>query len=261
MTGDLVHPDHMLIVSGLDPSGGAGFLVDVRVAEMNGLRPVGAVSALTVQTTAEVREVRSPGAELLGAQLTALLSDVEIAVGKIGLVADEECSEQIARALALTSAPVVWDPVVRASAGGVVMFKGDPIAAFEQLAPHLTLVTPNLAEAELLSGIEVTDMPSMIVAGKAIAGRGPACLVTGGHLPGDPVIDILVEGNEVIELSRPRIDGGEDVHGTGCMLSSTIAALLAQGKELRSAVRTAGELLIAHVAQPVSPGRGASAVL
>jgi hydroxymethylpyrimidine/phosphomethylpyrimidine kinase len=209
----------LLIVSGLDPSGGAGFLADARMVERHGLRPVGVVAALTEQTTVGVRAVSSPGAELLAAQLTSLLSDVEVAAGKIGLIADEDCCAAIASALALTGAPLVWDPVLRAGAGDTPLFQGDPRRAFELLGQHVALVTPNLAEAAALAGFPVESLADMRRAAAAIAERGVSCLVTGGHLAGDRITDVLCPaGGQPIELSGERVPGGEAVHGTGCAL-------------------------------------------
>ena len=256
-------PASLLVVAGLDPSGGAGLLADVRVAERHGLRAVGAVSALTEQTTAGVRAVHSPGAELLGAQLTALLGDVEIAAGKVGLLADEDCCAAVAEALALTGAPLVWDPVLRAGAGDVPLYRGDPARALALLADHLALVTPNLAEAAALVGFEVTDRAGMRRAAAALAARGVPCLVKGGHLveEGDRLVDVLAVGGDVIELEAARVAGAPDAHGTGCMLSTAIACRLARGAALEQACRGAAELVREALRRPVRPGRGRPAVL
>jgi hydroxymethylpyrimidine/phosphomethylpyrimidine kinase len=230
------------------------------VVERHGLRPVGAVSALTEQTTLGVRAVHSPGAELLAAQLTGLLSDMELAAGKIGLIADEDCAAAIAEALAQTGAPIVWDPVLQASAGRVVLYRGDPRRALSLLVDHIALVTPNLAEAEALVGYPVADVPSMRRAAAELAGRGIACLIKGGHLAGEPV-DVLADRDQVIELAGERISGGEAVHGTGCALSTAIGCRLARGASLEEACRGAAEFVRAELRAPVCAGRGAPSVL
>lgn len=253
---------NLLVISGLDPSGGAGFLADARVAERHGLRVVGALSAQTEQTTVGVRAVHSPGAELLATQLGALLSDVEVAAGKIGLLADEACAAAIADPLALTGAPIVWDPVLFAGGGGPPLYHGALGRAFELLAPHLALVTPNLVEAEALVGFVVDSVEAMRRAAEAIAARGVACLVTGGHLGGQQVVDVLCEpGGSPVELAGERLPDGENVHGTGCALSTSIACWLALGDPLEEACRHAGAFVRSCLAHPVRPGRGHPSVV
>ena len=252
----------ILIISGLDPSGGAGFLADARVVERHGLRAVGVIAAETEQTTAGVRAVRSPGAELLSAQLGALLSDVEVAAGKIGLLADDDIVAAIADPLALTGAPLVWDPVLFEGGGGAPLFRGDVGRAFELLAPHIALVTPNLVEAEALVRAEVDSIAAMRRAAEAIAGRGVACLVTGGHLDGDRLVDVLcAPGGAPIEIPGDRVPGGEDVHGTGCALSTAIACRLALGDELEAAVRAGAAFVRERLGSPVRAGRGRPSVM
>jgi hydroxymethylpyrimidine/phosphomethylpyrimidine kinase len=253
---------NLLVASGLDPSGGAGFLADARVAEQHGLRPIGVITALTVQTSEGVREVEPASAELVGAQLRALLSDTEVAGGVIGMLGDEAVATQLAEALDLTAAPLVWDPVLMPSAGAVALYRGDPRRAHALLAPHLALLTPNLAEAEALAGFEVRDIEAMRRAAEALAGRGVACLVKGGHLSsGERALDVLAAGGHVIELEGERIEGGEDVHGTGGALAAAIACHLARGADLADAVRAAAAFVRARLAAPVRSGRGKPSVM
>ncbi len=251
-----------LVISGLDPSGGAGFLVDARVAEREGLRTVGVVSALTEQTTMGVRAVHSPGAELISAQLGALLSDVQVVAGKIGLLADEECVAAIADPLALTGAPVVWDPILFSGGGGTPLYHGDVRRAFEILADHIALVTPNLVEAEALVGFEVDSVAAMRRAAQTVAERGVACLVTGGHLAGDRLVDVLcAPGGAPVELTAERLPDGENVHGTGCALSTAIACRLARGDSLEAACAGGGAFVRSCLAHPVRAGRGVASIL
>lgn len=251
---------NLLVVSGLDPSGGAGFLADARVVEMHGLRPVGVVTALTVQTTSDVRAAEPVAAELVGAQLTALLSDAVVAGGVIGMLGEEGVAVAVAEGLRLTAAPIVWDPVLRASAGGTALYRGDPRAALALLRDHIALVTPNLAEAEALAGCDVRDVESMRRAAQRIAASGVACLVKGGHLVG-AVVDVLVAGDDVIELEGARVPGGEDVHGTGGALAAAIACRLALGAALPDAVRAGAAFVRERLVAPVRSGRGRPSVL
>jgi hydroxymethylpyrimidine kinase/phosphomethylpyrimidine kinase len=255
---------NLLVVSGLDPSGGAGFLADAAVARQHGLRPVGVVTALTVQTTSDVRAVEPVDAELVGAQLTALLSDAEVAGGVIGMLGDMAVAQAVGEALQLTAAPIVWDPVLRASAGGTPLYVGDPGQALAALRDHVALVTPNLAEAEALAGFEVRDREGMRRAARAIAGRGVACLVKGGHLasgPASDVVDVLGTADELVEIEGARLPGGEHVHGTGGALATAIACHLASGATLEAAVRAGAAFVRTCLAAPVRAGRGKPAVL
>ena len=254
-------PPNILIASGLDPSGGAGFIADVRIAERMRVRPVGVVTALTEQTTRGVMESHDLQKHILEAQLRLLLGDIEVAAVKIGMLGSARIAAVIADALAMTAAPVVWDPVLAPSRGGGPLFDGDPDDALAALATQVTLLTPNASEAQRLTGVAVTHPTSALTAGRMLADKwGPAVLVKGGHSGGGEVVDVLVLGNRFFELAHERIPG-PDVHGTGCALSTAIAARLALGDDLLSACRTAQALVAKLIANPTSPGNGAPAVL
>jgi hydroxymethylpyrimidine/phosphomethylpyrimidine kinase len=244
----------VLFVSGLDPSGGAGFLADVRVAAEHGCRAVGVVTATTVQDTSGVRAVTPTPLDVLDEALTTLLADVEVDAVKIGMLGDARAAEVIARALAATRAPVVWDPVLMPSRGGVALLVGDAAAAVRALLPEARLVTPNASEAEALTGIRVVDEASACAAAAAIPGQ--AVLVKGGHVPGPLAIDVLRDGADVMALAAPRVEAGP-LHGTGCVLSSAIACGLGAGAPLAAAVRAAKDYLGAKLAAPLAVGRGA----
>lgn len=269
-------PVHVLIISGLDPSGGAGFIADVRGVAEHHLRPVGVITALTEQDTSGVRDVEVCNAERVDNQLRALLSDVEVAAVKIGMLGDDTICRVVVEALHLTAAPVVWDPIIRPSRGGVPLYRGDVNEAARLLAPHLTLITPNLAEAALLSGMSVGSVAEMTAAATALSEQlGCAVLITGGHLDADAAItaptsesamggaiDVLVEpGAATTELELPRQAGGENIHGTGCALSTAIASGLASGLSLESATRAAKRTVSDKIGHPVRPGRGSAAIL
>lgn len=240
----------VLIASGLDPSGGAGFIADVRGAERAGVRPIGVVTALTVQDTRGVRRSVAVDPELLGEQLSCVLSDVEVGAVKIGLVADAATARALANGLALTGAPVVWDPVVTATAGGSMTADSLPVLA-EILAPESALITPNLIEAAELGSTSALELSAAL---------GSPVLLKGGHGDGDPVIDVLAAGGATRELRYPRA-GGPAIHGTGCFLSTAIACELARGRDLDAAVDAARSRLAAALSAPVVPGRGAPAIL
>lgn len=255
-------PACVLICSGLDPSGGAGFIADVRVVAALGARPVGVVTSLTVQNTQAVQQLQPVEPELIGTQLAALLGDVEVRAVKLGLLGSVEAARQIARGLELTAAPVVWDPI-GAPTRGTVPFDG---AQFDDLlrwlGPHLTLLTPNAYELGALVQGRVTDRASAIAAAQVLAARvGAAVLVKAGHLAAEDAADVLVHAGQLEVIEGARVAGGEDVHGTGCALSSAIATHLALGADLVTACRQAKAFVAAQLAAPARPGRGAPAVV
>ena len=254
-------PD-VLICAGLDPSGGAGLIADVRVVSALGGRPVGVVTALTVQNTTGVVSSEAMNPAVIREQLEFLLSDVEVRAVKIGMLGSSEIAKAIGAALALTQAPVVWDPVMQPTRGDVGFVAGGAEAALGALAPHVTLVTPNAGELAVLAGAAIGSVADATAAGLALAARlGCAVLVKGGHLGGDEAIDVLCEGGRGELLRGPRVAGGADVHGTGCALASAIATQLALGVALVDACREAKRFVAARIAQPARPGRGAPAIV
>jgi hydroxymethylpyrimidine/phosphomethylpyrimidine kinase len=257
------HAPDVLICAGLDPSGGAGLIADVRVMSDLGARPTGVVTALTVQNTTGVVGCQASDPDLVGHQLAFLLTDVEVRAVKIGMIGSTAVAKAIANALHLTAAPVIWDPILYPSRGDVALVDslfGDALAA---LRPHVTIVTPNARELAFMTNQPVTDLATAEAAGRALVQRlDAAVLVKGGHINGDDAIDLLLQpsgGRE--ELCGPRIRDGEHVHGTGCALSSAIAAYLANGRELSEACRLAKDFVRERIANPAQPGRGASSVL
>ncbi len=254
-------PD-VLICAGLDPSGGAGLIADVRVASLVGARPVGVVTALTIQNTQGVRSSHPLDADVVGAQIATLLSDVEVKGVKLGMLGAVDIAREIADGLHLTAAPVVWDPISAPSLGDVSFDRDRFGEMLRELAPHLTLITPNAGELAALTGRRIAALDDLAAAARGLAGRlGVAVLAKGGHLGGPESIDVLADGELVERLRSPRIAGGEHVHGTGCALSTAIASHLALGAGLVEACRAAKELVGARIAAPVRPGRGAAAIV
>lgn len=255
-------PPGLLICAGLDPSGGAGLIADVRIAAMLDTRPLGVVTAVTVQNTSGVVASVPLDPDVIREQLELLLQDVEVTAIKIGMVGNPAIARAISDALALTRAPVVWDPVAYASRGDTALVEGTLDLALEALEGHLTLITPNTRELAMLAFEEVRTIEQAIEAGKTLCERiGTAVLVKGGHLGGEQSIDFLCRPNGVIQIPGERIPGGEDVHGTGCALATAIAAQLALGAELIEACTEAKRFVAELIAAPVSPGRGASSVV
>jgi hydroxymethylpyrimidine/phosphomethylpyrimidine kinase len=254
-------PD-VLICAGLDPSGGAGLIADVRVISSLGCRPVGVVTALTVQNTTAVVDTEALGADRIREQLEFLLSDIEVRAVKIGMIGSSAIAQAMARALDLTAAPVVWDPIVHPSRGDVRFVDslfGHAVAA---LAPHVAVLTPNAGELAFMTGAPITSLVEAEAVGTALSRRlRTAVLVKGGHLGGAESVDLLCRADSVEVLRGPRTPGGEHVHGTGCALASALAAHLARGLELVDACRAAKDFVAARIASPVRPGRGAPSLV
>jgi hydroxymethylpyrimidine kinase/phosphomethylpyrimidine kinase len=257
-------PD-VLICAGLDPSGGAGLIADVRVVTELGGRPVGVVTALTIQNTTAVIDTEAMGAEQIREQLEFLLSDVEVRAVKIGMIGSSEIAKSISAALALTSAPVVWDPVIHPSRGDVPFVDSLFSHAITALMPHVTVLTPNAQELAFLTGKKIASLADATAAGTALAAKlSTAVLVKGGHLGAsdpDESIDALCSARGVELLPGRRLPGGEHVHGTGCALSSAIATYLARGAELVDACRSAKTFVASRIGTPAHPGRGAAAIV
>ena len=254
---------NVLVIAGLDPSGGAGLVADVRVCELHGCRPLAVATALTEQTTQGLRAVNPVDPAMVREQLIALLSDIELAAVKIGMLGSVAMAEMVAEALAMTAAPIVWDPVARASHGATALTDDELGAAAGARGASCALVTPNADEACAITGLGPIDsvrgaigVASVLRDQRDVA----AVLVKGGHWGDAEAIDVLVAPAGVVELAGPRIAGGS-VHGTGCALSTAIACELARGATLEGACRAAKAFVAARIAAPVRPGRGRAAIV
>ncbi len=247
---------------GLDPSGGAGLIADVRhVTGLSG-RANGVVTALTVQNTTGVVDAQACDPDFVGHQLAFLMTDIEVKAVKIGMIGSTAIAKAIANALHLTHAPVVWDPILAPSRGSVSFVDAGFEEALMALRPHLTIVTPNQQELFHLTSLPTKDHVMAEVAAKALANKlDCAVLLKGGHFGGTESTDTLYTARDRHELHGERVEGGEHVHGTGCALASAIATYLAQGRELLEACTLAKQYVTGLIKNPAHPGRGASAVL
>lgn len=252
---------NVLVLSGLDPSGGAGFLADARVVGLLGGRAVGVVTSMTVQNTRGMRSAHEVDADVFGAQLNAVLTDIEVKAVKIGMLGTVNVIRAIDQELALTRAPVVWDPIAAPTRGDVVFTPELLDEALRSLGAHLTLITPNAHELGLLARAEVKTLDEAVEGAKMFAQVSKvAVLIKGGHLGTEQSVDVLCHAGGIEYITGPRI-AAEDVHGTGCALSSAIATFLALGMPLVDACRLAKQFVRERIAQPVRPGEGAPAVV
>ncbi len=256
---------NVLTIAGSDPSGGAGVQGDLKTFAACGVYGCAVLTALTAQSTQGVAAVMPVPVDFVVRQLETLLDDVDIHAVKIGMLGDAAVASAVAdviRRYRLTN--VVLDPVMHATAGGAQLEYGALNIIRRELLPLATVVTPNAAEAGALLG---TDAPSTISESVAVA-RGivalgaRAALVTGGHVGDNATcVDVLATADSVRELRVARVAHG-GTHGTGCALSSAIAALLASGHDLPSACEDAQRFVAGAVraSRRLRIGRGVAPV-
>lgn len=232
---------NVLTIAGFDPSAGAGVLADIKTFAAMRCYGVAAVTALTVQNTQHVQSLMPVAPELLAAQIHALFADIKISAVKIGLLASVGHVEAVAAALdSYRPAYVILDPVMRASTGAALAVEDLRGAILEHLARHVTLVTPNLAEAAHLAQMPApASTQEMAAIGAVLVKAGfKAVLVKGGHLSGDHAADVFcTDATERIFIAR-RVRT-RNAHGTGCTLSAAIASGLASGLVLDDAIEAA----------------------
>jgi hydroxymethylpyrimidine/phosphomethylpyrimidine kinase len=246
----------VLIIAGSDSGGGAGIQADIKaVTAMAGFAAT-ALTALTAQNTLGVHGVHPVPPAFLRQQIAVVLQDIGADVIKTGMLGDTRTIETVCDALAeyAPGVPVVLDPVMVAK-GGHHLLEDAAVATLRQrLLPMARVITPNLPEAEALSGIPIRTTTDMRLAADVLLALGvPAVLLKGGHLPGDTVSDVLATPEGVEVFSAPRIDT-QHTHGTGCTLASALAAGIAQGMDLREAVSRARAYVRAAIA--AAPGFG-----
>ncbi|MBK1614691.1 bifunctional hydroxymethylpyrimidine kinase/phosphomethylpyrimidine kinase [Rubrivivax gelatinosus] len=231
----------VLIIAGSDSGGGAGIQADLKAVSALGAYGMTAITALTAQNTLGVRAIHGVPPAMLRAQIDAVAEDIGADAVKIGMLHAPEIVHAVAAALdAHRLAPVVLDPVMISTSGSRLLEPDAVQALVGELFPRALLVTPNLDEAAFLTGRSLVSTDDMAGAADELLARGaPAVLIKGGHLPGDEVADLLAwaDGRR-LWLRAPRI-ASANTHGTGCTLSSAIAARLALGDALEDAVRAA----------------------
>ena len=228
-------PPIILIIAGFDPSCGAGVAADLKTVAAHNCYGVAAVTALTVQSTLGVKTVYLPPSANLRAQIEALAEDVQIAAVKIGMLGNRANAHAVAEMLDQFKWPnVVLDPVIHSTSGTELTDPSGAKYIRDELMKRTHLITPNVAEASHLLGMEISDLAAMEVAARALVERGAnAALVKGGHM--EKAVDVLFDGTELLALGGEKVRS-ESTHGSGCTLSSAIAAQLALGKPLREAV-------------------------
>ena len=249
-------PPIVLTIAGFDPSAGAGVAADLKTFSAHNCYGVAAITALTVQSTQGVKSVHDTPASELRAQLDTLLEDVKIAAIKIGMLGHRGNAVVVAEFLDRAGiANIVLDPVMKPTSGNADLIdaSGTKYLA-EELLKRATVVTPNIAEAEFLSGIQIKDYAGMEAAARKIVERGArAVVVKGGHM--DKAIDVLFDGTEILALGGDHIKS-DNTHGSGCTFASAIAAQLACGRPLREAVLLAKAYVTKAIEKGFAIGKG-----
>jgi len=239
-----------LTIAGSDSSGGAGIQADLKTFAALGVYGASVITALTAQNTRGVTGIHLVPSEFVAAQIDAVFSDLAVGAVKIGMVAQLATIDAIAAGLERWSPKhVVLDPVMVASSGDRLLAADAVEALRTKLIPRAALVTPNLPEAAALLDEPVAASEAAIERqGKRLLAMGcPAVLIKGGHGQGAESIDYLVTASGVIALPAPRV-ATQNTHGTGCSLSSAIAAGLARGEDMETAVRNAKAWVSAAIA-------------
>lgn len=251
-------PPAALTVAGSDSGGGAGIQADLEAFAALGVHGLSAITALTAQSSVEVRGVFEVPASFVRLQMETVAADFHIAAAKTGMLASPEVIAAVADGLEALACAVVVDPVMVASSGARLVPEAAVAALLERLFPRAAVLTPNLPEVAALLGHEPRSPSEMAAAGARLLERGPAAvLVKGGHLSGDPVDVLVRRDGPPISLGGARIRTTAG-HGTGCTYAAAIAALLARGESVEDAVRGAHAFLreaLSHA--PEGLGRGA----
>jgi hydroxymethylpyrimidine/phosphomethylpyrimidine kinase len=233
-------PPRVLAIAGSDSGGGAGIQADLKTMLALGVHGMTVICAVTAQNSLGVQGYWELPVDAVRAQLDSVLNDIGADAIKTGMLASAEIVRTVSDRLSDVDAPLVIDPVAVSKHGDPLLSDGTLDALTSELLPLATVVTPNLLEAQLLTGLTITDEKDMLAAARQLASRGPRwVLVKGGHLPGNPV-DLLLGDGLVIRFPGQRINS-RHTHGTGCTLASAIASHLAMGADVPSAVESARE--------------------
>jgi hydroxymethylpyrimidine/phosphomethylpyrimidine kinase len=246
-----------MTIAGSDSGAGAGIQADLKTFAALGVYGTSAVTAVTAQNTTGVTAVQPLPADLVIAQMEAVASDIHISATKTGMLATAAIVEAVAASIAELELPlVVVDPVMVATNGHRLLDEDAVTAMTRELFRRALVVTPNLPEAEVLSGLAIRSAADARRAAERIHELGrSAVVITGGHGEGAVVVDLLFDGNDFVEFRTPRI-GTPHTHGTGCTFSAALAARLALGDRLPDAVARAQSYVAGAIRHGLAIGHG-----
>jgi len=255
----VTNPARILIVAGSDSGGGAGIQADIKTVTMLGGHAMTAISAVTAQNTLGVSAIHPVPAEMILAQIDAVIGDIGVDAVKIGMIGSAFAARQVAVRLqelktSQPDVPIVFDPVMVATSGSPLA-DDDTVAAFGRLMDVATIATPNLPELKRLTSEDDPVAAALHLVGE----HGCAILIKGGHEEGDALADALIEEDNMTSWQGQRIDT-QNTHGTGCTLASAIAFFLAGGARLPDAVASAREFVRVALYEAPDLGHGAGPI-
>lgn len=247
---------NLLTIAGSDSSGGAGIQADLKTFAAHGTFGMSVITAVTAQNTCGVTMVQNIDAAVVQAQIEAVFDDISVDAVKIGMVSQPEIIKTIAKCLRRYEPKIiVVDPVMISKSGFPLLQPEACATLIEELLPLASLVTPNLPEAEAITGLSVATKEEMLPIAEKILALGPkAVLVKGGHL-NDAADDLLYDGQKITWFPGTRI-ATKNTHGTGCTLSSALAANLAKGLDLEAAVAASKNYVTKAIAHGIALGSG-----
>ena len=246
----------VLIIAGSDSGGGAGIQADIKSCAAFGAYSATAITAITAQNTQGVQQVELVSPDLVRAQIQSVMGDIGADVIKIGMLGSKEIMDVVAEEIKDTDAMVVLDPVMVATSGDPLMDEAAITTLKTELIPLCDVITPNVPEAEILTGLKIEDVDDLAKAGQALIEMGAyAALMKGGHLKGNMVVDVLISEDENSVMTAPRIRS-KHTHGTGCTLASSLAACMALGAPLEEAVNASREFVFEGIRTAPKLGSG-----
>jgi len=250
-----VAPNLLLTIAGFDPSCGAGIAADLKTFAAHGCYGVAAITSLTVQSTEGVQAVHNTPSAELREQLEVLARDCDIAAVKIGMLGNRGNAVVVAEFLDTHKfAHVVHDPVMKSSSGTELLDAAGLKYLATELLKRCTVITPNVPEAEILTGMEIKDLAGMEAAARKIVEMGAhAVIVKGGHM--ERAIDVLFDGDKITQLGGDRVKA-DNYHGTGCTFASSIAAQMASGRGLTEAAMLAKAYVTKAIEKGYAIGKG-----
>ncbi|PUA32052.1 MAG: bifunctional hydroxymethylpyrimidine kinase/phosphomethylpyrimidine kinase [Candidatus Terraquivivens tikiterensis] len=245
-----------LTVAGSDSGGGAGIQADLKTFAALGVHGMCAITAITAQNTVGVYAVQDVDVEVIRSQIRVVAEDIGVDAVKTGMLHTSQIIEAVAEELSKLSKPIVVDPVMVAKSGAELLKQDAVKSLIEKMLPIATVLTPNALEASKLVGFAVKTLEDAKRAARAIAEMGPrAVVVKGGHILSEKSVDTLYYDGEVRLIESPRVNT-KNTHGTGCVFASAIAAEMAKGADILSAVSTAKQFVLSAIKKGTSIGKG-----
>jgi len=247
-----------LTIAGSDSSGGAGVQADLKTFAAHGVYGLSAITAVTAQNTRGVHACDAVSPRLVTAQMEAVVTDIGVHAAKTGMLANADIVSAVAATVDRLNIPLlVVDPVMAATSGATLADDGAVDAMRSTLLRRAFVVTPNIAEAEVLSGMSITTEDARREAARRIFALGPtAVIIKGGHFPSSNIVDLMYDGQRFTEFPTGRVPG-PGWHGTGCTFAAAITAQLALGRHLSDAIRQAQRYVAGAIGAAPALGRGA----